>query len=292
MQSFPFAYADPATKGAKKKKNGRRKKSNAAEAAAAAALAAAARSASNRHRTGKTCHLCTDSDDGPHYDLWHVLFECIATRETADIKAVRERCTAFVPTLCDKIEEATTANAKSMSNTRNAGVSHENIAEAIAAVREELAKAEVPWDSTPGRWLVYMILLAMPFPAAAVRPDARPGMAIWQRKIAAKRKTEPDLHDMPLVLPVIPDDHYRLPELVGRLFDVTILSRDVLRPLANSWCAMAENSLLRAGQTIRPLRAAAEEKRAAAMLEPEVDGADIQSTASSSSSTMMSDSEL
>ena len=28
---------------------------------------------------GKTCHLCVDGDDGPSYDLWHVLFECMST---------------------------------------------------------------------------------------------------------------------------------------------------------------------------------------------------------------------
>ena len=287
MQSFPFANADPTTKGAKKKQTGRRKKSNEAEAAAAAAQLAIAKSASNRHKTGKTCHLCTDSDDGPHYDLWHVLFECMATRDLADITAVREKCIGFVSTLCDKIEKAVEANAESMSNTRNAGVSHENIATAIAAVREELARTEFPWDSTPGRWLIYTILLAMPFPAVAVRPDTRPGMAIWRRAASATRKKVPNLHDMPIALPQLPDDQYRLPELVGRLFDVTILSRDVLRPLANAWCSMSESSLLRAGQTVRPLRAAAELKRAATMQ----DAAESMSTASSSSSTMMSETE-
>ena len=45
-----------------------------------------------------------------------------------------------------------------------------------------------------------------------------------------------NLRDMPILLPEIPDDQYHLPELVGRLFkfDVTVLSRDVLRPLADA----------------------------------------------------------
>ena len=75
-----------------------------------------------------------------------------------------------------------------------------------------------------------------------------------------------NLRDMPILLPEIPDDQYHLPELVGRLFDVTVLSRDVLRPLADAWCAMALSCLTRVGQTIRPMRAAAEKRRAAALI--------------------------
>ena len=73
-----------------------------------------------------------------------------------------------------------------------------------------------------------------------------------------------NLRDMPILLPEIPDDQYHLPELVGRLFDVTVLSRDVLRPLADAWCSMALSCLTRVGQTIRPMRAAAEKRRALA----------------------------
>ena len=69
----------------------------------------------------------------------------------------------------------------------------------------------------------------MPFPVIAIRPDvARP---VWRRPLSRNRKSEPDTLDMPLVLPVIPDVQYILPELVGRLFDAIILSRDSLRPL-------------------------------------------------------------
>ena len=70
-----------------------------------------------------------------------------------------------------------------------------------------------------------------------------------------------NLRDMPILLPEIPADQYRLPERVVRLFDVTV---DVLRPLADAWCSMAVSCLTRAGQTIRPMRAAAERRRAAA----------------------------
>jgi len=40
------------------------------------------------------------------------------------------------------------------------------------------------------------------------------------------------------------------------MFDATILARDALRVL-DSWCSMAQNCLLRIGETIRPMRAQA-----------------------------------
>ena len=149
-----------------------------------------------------------------------------------------------------------------MSDTRKAGVSHDDIIDAVANVCSGIAGYS--WDSTPGRWLIYTILLAMPFPAVAVRPDPRPGMAVWRRQESSRRAM--NLRDMPILLPEIPDDQYRLPELVGRLFDVTVLSRDVLRPLADAWCSMALSCLTRAGKTVRPMRAAAEKRRAAALI--------------------------
>ena len=66
--------------------------------------------------------------------------------------------------------------ARSMSDTRKAGVSHDDIIDAIANVCSGITG--YLWDSTPGRWLMYTLLLAMPFPAVAVRPGPRPGMAV------------------------------------------------------------------------------------------------------------------
>ena len=37
------------------------------------------------------------------------------------------------------------------------------------------------WDCEPGRWLIYTLLLALPFPAVAVRPDAQ--SPVWLRRI-------------------------------------------------------------------------------------------------------------
>ena len=55
---------------------------------------------------------------------------------------------------------------------------------------------------------------------------------------------ERDLHVMPVTAPVLPDEQYSLPEAVGCLFDSTVLSRDALRPLADSWCRLSEGNLL------------------------------------------------
>jgi hypothetical protein len=272
MQSFPFVTSDPSTRGKKKKPQKspkRRRGKNGGMAAATDVTADAIES--NRRKTGATCHLCTDSDDGPHYDLWHVLFECPTTRESSDMVAVRDMCKAFVPRLCDMLDDAVDKNSSSMSDTRNAGVLHSDITRAIAETRDAIAG--YLWDSTPGRWLIYRILLAMPFPAASVRPD--PHKPIWQRPFTSRRRKAMDLSEMPVLMPVIAEAEYRLPELVGRLFDVTILSRDVLRPMADAWCSMAQGCLLRAGKLIRPLRLAAELKRAAS-LHDAVDGVQAQ----------------
>ena len=82
---------------------------------------------------------------------------------------------------------------------------------AAAAVRDGAQGYD--WDCTPGRWLLYTLLLAMPFPAVAVRPD--PHTPVWQRHVRPTRKQQPDLRDMPILLPEISDAQYRLPVLVG-----------------------------------------------------------------------------
>ena len=240
--------------------------------------------AENRRKTGKSCHLCVDSDDGPPYDLWHVLFECRATQDTACVIAVRESCKALLPQICDKIDEAVRKNEKSINNTANAGVSHVAIRDAIKAVRCVLPT--YPWEGIPAKWLMYTLLMVVPFPAVAVRPDAT--CSLWRHACRKGRKSEPDLRDMPLMLPEIPDTQYLLPELVGRLFDVTVLSRDSLRPLAGLWCSVAQNCLLRLGKVVRPLRMAAERKRAMTL---PADGSTCDGRSSSSLSSTSSVSE-
>ena len=58
--------------------------------------------------------------------------------------------------------------------------------------------------------------------------------------------------------PVLPEEQYTLPRALGRLFDVTVLSSDSLRPLADDWCRHAVKGLRTAGNVVCPLRTAAE----------------------------------
>jgi hypothetical protein len=211
----------------------------------------------------KTCRLCADGDTGPRYDLWHVLFECSKTCAIDEMVAVREACKAFVPTLCAAIEAAVERNGESMSDTRNAGVSHGDILGAADDVRAALVGYN--WDCVPGQWLIYTLLLALPFPAKVVRPDTV--SPVWLCPPKRKRHgAVPDrnLRGMPDDVPQLPDAQYSLPEAVGRLFDCTVLASDALRPSADLWCRLAMGNLLRAGAVVRPLRAAASQQPSAA----------------------------
>ena len=182
--------------------------------------------------------------------LWHVLFECPATCATKEISDVQHNCREFVQTICNSIKIATEYNAESLNDTRKAGVSHDAIAEAIHAVQN--ARTNYVWDCIPGRWLIYTILLAVPFPEKVVCPDAV--NPLWQRPQTAKAR---NLRGMPKTIPKLPDSHYTLPLAMGKLFDCTILSNDALRPLADAWCDLATSNLLAIGRVVRPLRAAA-----------------------------------
>jgi hypothetical protein len=145
---------------------------------------------------GKTCHLCDIGDDGPGLDLWHALFECDVTRDHPTFVTVRGRCQELLPQLCDEIEEAVAANADSMNDSRNAGVDHVAITDAATAVRA--AAPAYHWDCLPGQWLMYMLLLAMPYPAHVVHPDA--GAPVWLCKPKRRWKgaaRERDLTGMP-----------------------------------------------------------------------------------------------
>ena len=79
--------------------------------------------------------------------------------------------------LCDKIAEAAQNNARSINNTIHAGISHAAINDALEAVRSEIPLYH--WDDTAGKWLIYTLLLAIPFPAKVVRSD--PARPVWMR---------------------------------------------------------------------------------------------------------------
>jgi len=84
---------------------------------------------------------------------------------------IRKSYDNFLPKLCDAIEAAVEKNGEGMSNTSNAGVSHGAILDAVWNVREALRA--YGWECEPGWWLIYTLLLALPFPAVAIRPDPR-----------------------------------------------------------------------------------------------------------------------
>ena len=240
---------------------------------------------------GKSCHLCSNSDDGPGYDLWHVLFECSATHAHVDVVAVRQSCVAFLPQLCDAIEEAVRQNGASMSNTEHAGVSHRDIVAAVNRVRD--VASAYNWDSVPGRWLSYTLLLALPFPKRVVRPDAE--HPVWlcapKRRVKGVQR-ERNLVGMPADVPLLADDQYLLPELVGAMFDCIVLAGDALRPVADIWCRHALNGLFRVGHVVRPLRDVAERARAAARVAAALkDGGSVSSDQRTTSFVSSSDSD-
>ena len=219
MHIYPFAKL---WKSGKKEPGKTRKASGAAKAAAF---------------DGKTCHLCCDSDDGPGYDLWHVLFECPATVDQPAIVRVRRSCQNCVAALCSHIVAATESNAASMSNTKHAGVDHDAIRDSAQAVKQ--AARGYDWHCMPGRWLTYCLLLALPFSERVVSPPPQSAS------------------------PALPDSEsqYSLPRAVGRLFDATVLTHDALRPLADDWCRRSVQALRAIGEVVCPLRTAAEERR-------------------------------
>ena len=148
-------------------------------------------------------------------------------------------------------------------DTANAGVSHDAIRVAVQAVRD--AAPGYDWNCAPGRWLAYTLLLALPFPAKAVRPDGE--HPVWFCKPKRRVKgvvRERDLTAIPTEMPELPDAQFLLRECVGRIYDAVVLSGDALRPLADAWCRYAQRNLFRAAAVVRPLRLAAETARAAA----------------------------
>ena len=184
---------------------------------------------------GKSCHLCCDDDSGPGYDLWHVLFECAATKDHPAMVNMRRECQSYAAKLCDLIIDAVAANADSLSSTADAGVDHNNIVDAAQTAQARATGYD--WDCMPGKWLTYCLLLAMPYSAKVVMPP--PGSES----------------------PVLSPAQYALPLAIGRVLDATVLSNDALRPVADEWCRLAARWLRAAGKVVCPLRTAAELRR-------------------------------
>ncbi len=91
---------------------------------------------------------------------------------------------------------------------------------------------------------------------------------IWlckPKRLTKGVRPERDLTGMSLEVPTnLPEEQYRLPFLVGHMFDCSILAGNALRSIADQWCRHAMNGLLRAGRVVWALREAAEKARAAA----------------------------
>jgi hypothetical protein len=105
------------------------------------------------------------------------------------------------------------------------------------------------------------VLLTLPFSARVVRPDAVSPVWLCKPKRRVKGvQRERDLTGMPVPVPAtelpVPeqqDDQYLLPELVGAMFDSTVLAGDAIRVVADTWCRHALDGLHRACRVVRPL---------------------------------------
>jgi hypothetical protein len=138
------------------------------------------------------------------------------------------------------------------------------------------------WDCTPGRWLLYTILLAIPFPAKVVRPDT--AAPIWInpkpptprfKHVGGTVTGAPKPPRLPVIDTTVSAEQFQLPLLTGKLFDLTVLPPDACRDLADAWCKLSSSTLCRLGKVVQPLRAAAEAARTAAAPEiPDTSGYD------------------
>ncbi len=127
-------------------------------------------------------------------------------------------------------------------------------------------------------------------PAAGAAPYRVPGVEACvihstHPQIQNPHRPERDLTGVPLEVPNLPEEQYRLPLLVRHMFDCTILVGNDLRPIADQWCLHAMNGLLRACRVVCPLREAAEKSRSAARAAAALLEGDGRSTSSSMSSS-------
>lgn len=219
--------------------------------------------------TGKTCPLC---DAAGEYDLWHVLFECAATKDHKTVCEVKEYIQKSIPQLLAGIETAFRFN-KHRRNT--VSPLHIQLSpETSAAVRS--CHATYNWHCIPGQWLTLCILLCIPFPMKVVTPPAtgyvneKPPRTRRAMRAAGlperarngePRPSPPPISDPVLTLPTVPTQCFSLPEAVGLLFDETRLPPDALRKVANWWVRLSYRCLRKLGDVVRPLRNAAEAAR-------------------------------
>lgn len=213
---------------------------------------------------GKTCMLC---NSGEGYDLWHVLFECPQTCLLPAVQSVKAGCAKMLKHLCKLSLRADSTNKVAMNKISDTG--HiSTIPTAVAAVQEAIAGYQ--WDCLPGRWLQYLLILAMPYSERVVKPTDD-GLSWTHAQLIKRRQNKrqklgqieivrPDR--TPVEAPHLAEAQYHLPELVGRLYDSILLPANALRPLANAWIHWSRRQILAVGEVVSPLRLAAERKRA------------------------------
>jgi len=103
--------------------------------------------------------------------------------------------------ICEATAAAVERNGEGMSDTRNAGVSNADGPLTTCGLRW-FAMTGTASVAVPGQWLIYTLLLALPFPAKIFCPDdASP---IWLSPPKRKRRgvvPERNLLGMPDALP-------------------------------------------------------------------------------------------
>jgi hypothetical protein len=169
--------------------------------------------------------------------------------------------------LCKLSLRADSTNKLAMNKILDTG--HiSTILTAVQAVQEAIAGYE--WDCLPGRWLQYLLILAMPYSERAVKPTDD-GLSWTHVQLIKRRQHKRQklgeietvrADRMPVEAPHLAEAQYHLPDLVGRLYDSILLPANALRPLANAWIHWSRKQLLAVGEVVSPLRLAAERKRA------------------------------
>jgi hypothetical protein len=196
--------------------------------------------------------------------MWHLLFECDRTRDHAVVARIKQRARAMVIRICDLVLEARNYNQLQMNNIADTGYV-DNIDAAVSDVRR--IAQNYYWECTPGRWLIYVILLGLPFSKSVVRPPAagyinptptpKPRTAAQQAalRVRVRQPRRPPITDVDpvLALPQLTDAQFSLPEAFGALMDTTTLPNNALRPLSTTWIRRCYNHILALGGVVSPM---------------------------------------
>jgi hypothetical protein len=222
--------------------------------------------AQERHRAVlHTCPRCGWSGDFHAIDLWHFLFECTEKLTAAIADTALDR----VRTTLDKVVDCTATCLQRIVDGlwpplpgrpvewyEQTQLRCDALGAALMALRTAITAIKAlqatdrprAWGSMAGRWVQYMILLAVPFSEADVEGVGVPPQARVTRSSSAATR-------LPPVAPAAPDGVSQLAsalaKALGRVFDLTVMSNSEVRPLATAWCDGSSRVL---GHLIRKLR--------------------------------------